>query len=335
MRQVQVMTFAPDGIAAGRPSRRRLPPLVALRTFEVVARHLSLVQAADELCVTPAAVSHQIRTLEAHLGVPLFRRAGRSIALTDAGQTFLPGIRGGFEMMGEAVGQLEGLNQASVLTVSVAPSFAVKWLMPRLDRFQKLHPNIDVRVAATTQLSNFTSDNVDIAIRYGKGGYPDLAVEHLLSEAVIPVCSPALLKEKRLQQPKNLSTTTLLHDDSPDSDPTCPNWQAWLRARGATTVDVARGPRFTQSSLVLDAAIQGSGVALAKATLVENDLREGRLVKLFEAPQPVDFAYYIVAPHRLLSLPKVAAFAAWLRSEASNELHKAGNENAPHVAALR
>jgi LysR family glycine cleavage system transcriptional activator len=335
MRQIQAMTFAPDGIKAGRPSRRRLPPLVALRTFEVVARHLSLVQAADELCVTPAAVSHQIRTLEAHLGVPLFRRAGRSIALTDAGQTFLPGIRGAFEMMGEAVGQLEGMNQASVLTVSVAPSFAVKWLMPRLDHFQKLHPNIDVRVAATTQLSNFTSDNVDIAIRYGKGSYPDLAVEHLLSEAVIPVCSPALLKEKRLHQPKDLSVITLLHDDSPDSDPTCPNWQVWLRARGATNVDVARGPRFTQSSLVLDAAIQGSGVALAKVTLVENDLREGRLVKLFEAPQPVDFAYYIVAPHRLLSLPKVAAFAAWLRSEASNEAHRAGNENLPHVAARR
>lgn len=335
MRQAQVMTFAPDGTAAGRPSRRRLPPLVALRTFEVVARHLSLVQAADELCVTPAAVSHQIRTLEAHLGVQLFRRAGRNIALTDAGQTFLPGIRGGFEMLGEAVGQLEGLSQASVLTVSVAPSFAVKWLMPRLDRFQKLHPNIDVRIAATTQLSNFNSDNVDIAIRYGKGGYPDLAVERLLSEAVIPVCSPNLLKEKHLQQPKDLANVTLLHDDSPDSDPTCPNWQAWLRARGANTVDVARGPRFTQSSLVLDAAIQGIGVALAKATLVENDLQAGRLVKLFEEPQPVDFAYYIVAPHRLMALPKVAAFAAWLRSEAAAETHQAGNENAPGVAVAR
>ncbi len=335
MRPAQVMTFAPEGNAAGRPSRRRLPPLVALRTFEVVARHLSLVQAADELCVTPAAVSHQIRTLEAHLGVPLFRRAGRSIVLTDAGQTFLPGIRGAFEMMGEAVGQLEGLNQASMLTVSVAPSFAVKWLMPRLDRFQKLHPNIDVRVAATTQLSNFTSDNVDIAIRYGKGGYPDLAVEHLLSEAVIPVCSPVLLKERQLQRPKDLFAVTLLHDDSPDSDPTCPNWQAWLRARGATNVDVARGPRFTQSSLVLDAAIQGGGVALAKATLVENDLREGRLLKLFEDPQPVDFAYHIVAPQRLLSLPKVAAFAAWLRSEAAGESGHSGNENLPPVARLR
>ena len=325
MRQ-NAIRFAPEKpLSNARPSKRRLPPLVALRTFEVVARHLSLTLAADELCVTPAAVSHQIRTLEAHLGVPLFRRVGRNIALTDAGQLFLPGIRAGIEMLGEAVGQLEGLNQASVLTVSVAPSFAVKWLVPRLDRFQQLHPGIDVRVAATTQLANFNTDNVDIAIRYGNGRYPDLMVEHLLAEAVIPVCSPALFREKQLQRPKDLATATLLHDDSPDSDPTCPNWQAWLRARGVSEIDIARGPRFTQSSLVLDAAVQGRGVALAKATLVEDDLRVGRLVKLFEEPQPVDFAYYIVVPHRLAALPKVAAFVNWLRAEAAG-LPAAGNE---------
>lgn len=318
MRPLIAAKFAPSGTAIGRPTtKRRLPPLVALRTFEVVARHLSLIRAADELCVTPAAVSHQIRTLEAHLGMQLFRRSGRSIVLTEAGQACLPGIRDGFERLGDAIAQLETLGEGGVLTVSVAPSFAVKWLVPRLDRFQQLHPGIDVRVAASNQLANFGSDNVDVAIRYGSGRYPDIRVERLLPETIFPVCSPDLLARQPVRLPQDLASVTLLHDDSPDEDQSCPTWQMWLRAAGADAVDWNRGPRFTQSSLVLEAALHGKGVALAKATLADADLRSGRLVRLFGNETPIDFAYYIVGPQRKLLLPKVAAFVEWLRDEAA------------------
>lgn len=295
------------------PAKKRLPPLMSLRTFEVVARHLSLIKAADELCVTPAAVSHQIRTLEAHLGLALFRRNGRSIILTDAGQACLPGIRDGFERLSDAISQLETLGEGGVITVSVAPSFAVKWLVPRLDRFQEQFPNVDVRVAASNQLANFANDNVDVAIRYGSGRYPDLEVERLLPEAIFPVASPELAA--RLKTPDDLASVTLVHDDSPDDDQSCPTWQMWLRAAGINDVDWNRGPRFTQSSLVLEAALHGKGVALAKATLAEADLKAGRLVRLFGDQTPIDFAYYIVGPQRKLKLPKVAAFIDWLRGE--------------------
>lgn len=294
-----------------------MPPLGALRAFEVVARHLSLARAADELCVTPAAVSHQIRSLEDHLGVPLLRRAGRNILLTDAGQACLPGIRDGFDRLGQAINQIDSFGQSGSLTVSVAPSFAAKWLVPRLDRFQEMHPAINTRVAASNALADFVSDDVDVAIRYGSGRYPGLVVERLLPEAIFPVCSPDLLARTPIGRPADLAQQILLHDDSPDDDRSCPTWQMWLRAAGAADVDWSRGPAFTQSSLVLEAAIRGKGVALAKATLAEADLREGRLVRLFGDHTPVDFAYYIVGPDRKIALPKVKAFIEWLRQEAA------------------
>lgn len=300
-----------------RPGNRRLPPLLALRAFEVVARRMSLVKAAEELFVTPAAVSHQIRSLEAHLGQPLFRRSGRAMTLTEAGQACLPGIRDGFEMLSHAISQIESLGEVGVVTVSVAPSFAVKWLVPRLDRFQERYPQIDARVAASNQLANFANDQVDLAIRYGSGRYPDLVVERLLSESVFPVCSPELLAQHRIAVPADLASVTLLHDDSPDDDQSCPTWQMWLRAAGQPAIDWNRGPRFTLSSLVLEAAIHGKGVALAKATLAEADLKSGRLVRLFgqQTETPIDFAYYLVAPARKFTLPKVRAFVDWLHQE--------------------
>jgi len=266
---------------------RRLPPLNALRAFEAAARHLSLSRAADELSVTPAAVSHQIRTLEDHLGVALFRRDGRSLLLTDAGQACLPGIREGFERLASAIDEIDSLGMVGVLTVSVAPSFAAKWLVPRLDRFQVRHPEIDVRVSASMQVTDFSRDDVDLAIRYGAGRYPDLVVEKLLEESVFPVCSPGLLKEKGpIDTPEALRSHTLLHDDSPDNDESCPTWAMWLKAAGVE-MDASRGPRFNQSSLVIEAAALGKGVALAKATLAAADLAEGRLVKPFPVNAPV------------------------------------------------
>ena len=297
--------------------RRRLPPLNSLRVFETVARHLSVTKAADELSVTPAAVSHQIKTIEDHLGISLFQRNKGNLLLTDAGQAILPGIRGAFEQLAAAIEEIDNLGDAGVLTISVAPSFAAKWLLPRLDKFQTKYPEIDVRVAASMSLADFHGDGVDLAIRYGAGRYPDLHVEKLLEEAVFPVCSPKLLNGPvPLDTPAALKHLTLLHDDSPDDDPSCPTWSMWLKAAGVEDVDGTRGPKFNQSSLVVEAAVLGRGVALGKSLLAAADLAEGRLVKPFGDAVSVDFAYFIVCPEAKLSLRKVALFHDWLRAEA-------------------
>ena len=299
--------------------RRQLPPLNALRAFEAAARHLSISRAAGELNVTPAAISHQIRLLEDHIGLPVFMRNGRGLSLTDAGAAGLRDLREGFARLSAAMDAIDSLGEAGVLSVSVAPSFAAKWLLPRLNFFQTRHPEIDVHVSASMQLVDFARDGVDIAIRYGAGGYSDLVVEKLLTEKVIPVCSPELLKSlEKLDSISDLVGVTLLHDDSPDNDPSCPNWEMWLRAAGITHIDTARGPRFNQSSMVIEAAVLGRGVALAKAALAAEDLKAGRLVQPFASVMAVDFAYYIVAPRGKLNLPKVSFFVDWLKQQAQN-----------------
>ena len=297
---------------------RRLPPLNALRSFEAAARHLNFSKAADELGVTPAAVSHQIKVLEDFLGVSLFRRTARGLLLTDEGQAYLPGVREGFDRLLSAMDDLAELGRGGVLTVSVAPSFAAKWLVPRLDRFQARHPDIDVRISASMELVDFSTGDVDLAIRYGAGGYPRLEAELLLRDTVFPVCSPALLEgEHGLDAPDRLRFHTLLHDDNPEEDETCPTWAMWVRAAGIDGVDATRGPRFNQSSLVLEAAILGRGVALAKSTLADADIAAGRLVKPFDLSIPVRFAYYVVCPATKAALPKVRMFRDWLRGEAA------------------
>lgn len=300
--------------------RRTLPPLNALRAFEAAARHMSVSLAANELRVTPAAISHQIRILEDQLGLPLFVRNGRGLALTDAGTAGLRDLREGFARLGAAMDAIDSLGEAGVLSVSVAPSFAAKWLLPRLDGFHAAHPEIDVHVSASMELANFVKDGVDLAIRYGAGRYSDVAVERLLAESVVPVCSPELLRRHGpFEGPADLVEATLLHDDSPDNDPSCPNWDMWLTAAGAGHIDTARGPRFNQSGLVVEAAVLGRGIALAKTALAARDLRQGRLVIPFPSAMKVDFAYYLVAPRPKLNLPKVSFFIDWLRKEAAGE----------------
>lgn len=300
--------------------RRQLPPLNALRAFETAARYMSISQAANELRVTPAAISHQIRILEDHVGLPLFIRNGRGLALTDAGSAGLRDLREGFARLGAAMDAINSLGEAGVLSISVAPSFAAKWLLPRLDGFQAAHPEIDVHVSASMELANFVKDGVDLAIRYGSGRYSDVAVERLLAESVVPVCSPEFLKRHGpFSGPGDLVEATLLHDDSPDNDPSCPNWEMWLTAAGARHIDAARGPRFNQSSLVIEAALLGRGVALAKTALATRDLRQGRLVQPFASAVKLDFAYFVAAPRSKLNLPKVSHFLHWLRQEASAE----------------
>lgn len=307
----------PAAPAAAPLPLRRLPPLNALRAFEVAARHLSFTRAAAELHVTPAAVGQQVRLLEDFMGVPLFRRESRALVLTPAGQACLPGIREGFEHLITAVTEIGSPRDRGRLTISVAPSFAAKWLLPRLVDFEKRQGDIDVHVDASMLLANLGDGTVDLAIRYGAGQYPGLMVERLLAEEVYPVCSPALRDGPNpIRSPADLVHHTLLHDDSPDNDPSCPTWSMWLRAAGVHGADTTRGPHFGQSSFALEAAALGRGVALAKGTIASADLAADRVVRLFEMSIPLAFAYYLVYPEAKSSWPKVAAFRAWLFEQA-------------------
>lgn len=297
---------------------KRLPPLNALRVFESAARHLSFTKAAEELHVTPGAVSQQIKALEDFLQTPVFRRQKRSLLLTDEAQASLPILREGFDKLAEAGKILSAKADSSRLTVSVAPSLASKWLVPRLDRFQAAHPEIDVWVSADMDVVDFAVDDVDLAIRYGAGQYPDLEIEHLMAEKIVPVCSPALITGAHpLKEPADLIHHTLLHDSSTDNDPNCPTWPMWLKAAGVCHKEGERGLKFNQSSLVIEAAVAGKGVALAKAALALADLEAARLVIPFDLTTPTDFAYYIVHPPSKSSSPAVNAFKHWLTEEAS------------------
>jgi LysR family glycine cleavage system transcriptional activator len=297
---------------------RTPPPLNSLRAFEAAARHLSFTKAAEELHVTPAAISHQIKGLEEQLGVPLFRRLTRALRLTEAGQAALPAVRDGFDKLAEAVDLMRAHEESGVVTVSTEPSFAAKWLVPRLDRFRAAHPEFEVRLDATDRLADFQRDNVDLAIRYGSGDYPSVEVEKLLSEEIFPVCSPKLLDGPHpLRRPEDLRHHTLIHLDWDLEDVGAPTWRMWLLAAGVTDIDFTRGPVFSMNSLALQAAIEGQGVALTSSVLVADDLSAGRLVMPFDVSvcDPLDFAYYVVVPKRSAKLPKVAAFRDWLLDE--------------------
>jgi LysR family glycine cleavage system transcriptional activator len=296
--------------------RRRLPPLNALRAFEAAARHMNVSRAADELSVTPGAVSQQIQNLEEYIGAALFKRTPKGLLLTDGAQTALPALREAFDRLAEAASLLTAAEDGRRLTVSAAPSFAAKWLVPRLGRFEALHPEVDVWLSAGLELIDFTGGEVDLAIRYGAGRYPGLEVTRLLGETVSPVVSPKLLEETPLHELSDLAGHILLHDGSPDADDSCPDWSMWLAARQVRGVDGARGPRFNQSSLVIEAAVNGRGVALAKRTLAQADLDAGRLVAPFNIATAVDFAYFIVHPKAKGRLSQVRAFVAWLAAEA-------------------
>ncbi|MEO8812794.1 MAG: transcriptional regulator GcvA [Caulobacteraceae bacterium] len=298
-------------------TRRRLPPLNALRAFEAAARHLNFSRAADELSVTPGAVSQQIQNLEDHVGAPLFKRTPRGLLLTDSAQTALPALREAFDRLAEAASLLTAQVDGRRLTLTAAPSFAAKWLVPRLGRFEAAHPHIDVWLSADMELVDFGSGEVDLAIRYGAGPYPGLEAIRLMKETVIPVMSPELAAANPVNGPADLTRHILLHDGSPDADDSCPDWLMWLAARGVKGIDGNRGPRFNQSSLVIEAAVGGRGVALAKRTLAQDDLDAGRLVVPMPIATSVDFAYYVVHPKAKGRLPQVKAFVAWLTAESA------------------
>ena len=297
---------------------KQIPPLNSLRVFEAAARHLSFTKAAEELHVTPGAVSQQIKALEDFLQTPVFRRQKRNLLLTDEAQASLPILREGFDKLIEAGNILAARADAGRLTVSVAPSLAAKWLVPRLDNFQKDHPDIDVWVSADMDVVDFAVDDVDLAIRYGSGRYDGLAFEHLMAEKIVPVCSPELMRgEHPIKTPDDLVHHTLLHDGSPDKDESCPTWPMWLKAAGVDHQSGKRGPKFNQSSLVIEAAVAGKGVALAKYALALADLEAARLVIPFDMKTPTEFAYYIVHPTSKTSSPSVKLFKDWLKKEAA------------------
>ena len=294
----------------------QLPPLNALRTFEAAARHLSFTRAADELHVTQAAVSHQIKALEDWLGVPLFRRMNRRLLLTEDGQRYLVSVRAAFDELTAGTQRLLAGERQGVLTVSVIPSFAARWLVPRLGRFRDAHPEIDLRLAATLQNVDFTRDDVDVGIRYGAGRYPGLHVTFLMQESYFPVCAPALLDGRYpLKEPGDLCHHTLLHDEHAPGQPN-PEWRHWLKEAGAVEVRWDRGPVFGDASMMIQAAVAGQGVALGRNTLVVDDLAAGRLVRPFELSLPSNYAYWIVCPEHYADRPKIVAFREWLLREA-------------------
>lgn len=295
---------------------RHLPPLNPLRAFEVAARHSSFTKGADELCVTPSAVSHQVKTLEEHLGIALFVRETKSLTLTAAGRAYLPAVQQAFQVLTDATRQLSA-ELAPVLRVDIPPTFAAKWLIPRMDRFIKAHPEIDIQVSTSAGAPDFARDTYDLAIRFGRGHYPDLHCELCLAVEVFPVCSPALMQgEWPLRTPADLKHHMLLHDASTYIDGSNPHWSAWLEHAGVLDVDASRGMSFTPSHLVINAAVDGLGVALVKGSWVGQDLEDRRLVRPFELSLPVESAYYMVFPKQRANDVRIATFVDWIRTEA-------------------
>ena len=287
----------------------RLPSLNGLRAFEVAARHLSFTQAANELNVTQTAVSHQIKRLEDEIGLKLFVRKNRTLALTPAAKDYLPGVRAAFQDLRLATERLMRRDDDHVLSVSTLASLAAKWLLPRLSGFQREHPEIDVRLTTSTALVDFVRDDVDAAIRFGRGPWPGLRADRLMTGELLPVCSPALASsDKPLRTPKDLTRHVLLHSDGFQDD-----WRLWLTAAGVE-VDLSKNHALTfdLSFMTIQAAIDGLGIAISRRSFVENDIAAGRLVVPFDIVLSSDAGFYFVCPEANAGRPKIAAFRDWL-----------------------
>jgi LysR family glycine cleavage system transcriptional activator len=305
----------------------RLPPLNALRVFEAAARHLSFKDAANELSITQAAVSHQVKSLEDFLGVELFRRAGRGVQLTEAARACLPKLREGFDALAAAVETIRERGQETELVITAPPVFTARWLMPRLPAFSRRQPKIDVHVVASSKMVDagaldsadlmsgidLRSESTGVEIHLGTGDYPGFRSDKLFEVAMTVVASPELVKgEPPLRTPADLARHTLLHDDAMDTVAAGDAWQKWLRAAGVEDVDGVPGPRFSSNMLSLEAASQKLGVALALKPLVNADLKSGRLCAPFKVELKPTGAYYLVCPEVIAERPAVAAFRSWL-----------------------
>lgn len=288
---------------------RRLPSLNALRAFEAAARQGSFAKAAEELHVTPAAVSQQIKQLEDYLDVSLFRR-GKILALSDAAVATLPLITEAFDQLERAVSRLRAGLEQGPLVVSAPPVFAARWLVPRLEDFQERHPDIELRLLATRRLVDFALEDVDLAIRFGPGPYPGLRVEHLMPESIVAVSAPSLAAG--ISRPEDLLSRTLLEDEWHTGAGVFPDWESWLAALGVAPGAPLRIRRFGDVSLAIHAALAGLGVTLAWRSLVADDLASGRLIQLLDHTVPTSMGFHLVTPANRLGLGKVAAFRDWL-----------------------
>ena len=296
---------------------RHPAPLNALRAFEAAARHLSFQAAAAELFVTPAAVSHQVKRLEVHLGLTLFHRGHRVVELSEQGATLAASLGEVFARLDLALDRATAPSAAH-LRVSTLESLAAKWLAPRLHRFHRTCPELKLRIETGNDLADFARGGIDIALRYGPGGYTGVIAERLMDAPVFPVCAPSLIHDgpQPLRRPDDLRHHTLLHDESATHHPGVPDWSAWLHAAGTKRVDASRGPVFDSIYLAQEAAIAGHGIALGVAPLVGEDLQRGRLAKPFELTLPNAHAFWIVRPQGGRQNPGTDAFCAWLKTEA-------------------
>jgi LysR family glycine cleavage system transcriptional activator len=297
--------------------------LNALRAFEASARRESFSAAAAELNVTPAAVGQLVRSLEDWLGTPLFVRGsgGRArLVATDVAERALPDIRAGFDRLSLGLERLKEGSANGVLTVTVSPAFAAKWLLPRIDRFQSAWPDTDVRLDTSLKLLDFVAQGVDIGVRYGAGVWPGVTAEKLMDEEIYPVCSPAMRRAGKWRAPRDLARAALIHDLSVDSHAGFASWDAWFERVSVTGAPATRGMKINNSAAVLQAAIDGHGVALARSVMARDDIAAGRLVRLFpEIAFTSALAYYVVYRPECASLPRLVAFRDWLVSEARSE----------------
>lgn len=292
----------------------RLPPLNALRAFEASARQLSFTRAAEELFVTQAAISHQIKSLEEHLGIKLFMRKNRALLLTEEGQSYFLDIKDVFNQLNDATERLLARGAKGAITVSLQPSFAIQWLVPRLNAFNILHPDVDVRIKAVDQPDGSLTEDVDVAIYYGRGRWPDVRADQLHTEYLTPVCSPLLLQGKKtLNTIHDLANHTLLHDTSRR------DWKRWFKEAGVKGVNVNHGPIFSHTAMVVQAAVHGQGVALANSILAKPEIDAGRLVVPFNNSLVSKNAYYIVCRENQADVGKIEAFREWVLDTVAGE----------------
>jgi LysR family transcriptional regulator, glycine cleavage system transcriptional activator len=295
---------------------RRLPVLNTLRAFEAAARLGSFTRASEELCVTQGAISHQVKALEEELGVKLFNREHQRLVITQAGREYLVDVRDALDRIGLATERLVQRQSSGALTISTSPDFAAKWLVHRLGKFAESYPEIDLRLSAAMHHVDFAREDVDVAVRHGKGDWDGLHAERLCAEQLFPVCTPRLTEGDGLSEPSDILKFPLLHLD------TRKDWSTWLDSAGVIGADASRGPIMNRASMVIDAAIDGQGIALARTVLAAWDLIHGRLVRPFAASLPLSKTYWVVSPKATATLPKIKIFRDWLLAEAADDLRQ-------------
>lgn len=293
---------------------RRLPALNALKAFEAAARHESFTRAAQELCVTQGAVSHQVKGLETELGLKLFNRERQRLVITEAGREYLAVLRDAFDRIALGTQRLVQRQQSGVLTLSTSPDFAAKWLVNRLGAFAEAGSGIDLRVSATMHHVDFAREDVDLAVRHGDGNWPGLEVARLSTEELFTVCSPKLLD--RINSPSDLLNLPLLHFEDRG------NWTRWFEAAGISAPGASHGPILNRASMVIDAAIDGQGIALARTTLAAWDLISGRIVRPFDVSWRLATTYWIVCPKATAKVTKIRRFRDWLLAEAADDTRR-------------